>query len=237
MQHSLIESRDCMSNKLLIWDLPLRIFHWSLVLTLGGLWYTSEQDNGYFEYHFLLGYIALGLVIFRLVWGFLGTKHSLFVNFVTSPSELKGYWQSNSKTYAGHNPAGSLMVVFMLITILAQAVSGLFLTDDIIFSGPYYGSVGDGLERIFNFVHRNGFDIILAAIVFHVVAVLYYEKIKKQTLVAAMVHGKKSAKLLSEGSGIKSSKLLLALILSVIVVAFVYWLVVINAPVVEEYYY
>ncbi len=237
MQYSLIESRDCMTNKLLIWDVPLRIFHWSLVLTLVGLWYTSEQDNGYFEYHFLLGYIALGLVIFRLVWGFLGTKHSLFVNFVTSPTELKGYLQSNSKTYAGHNPAGSLMVVFMLITILAQAVSGLFLTDDIIFSGPYYGSVGDGLERVFNLVHRNGFDVILAAIILHIAAVLFYEKVKGEALIGAMVHGKKSDKFVSKNSGIKSSKLLVALLLVVVVTVFVYWLVVLNAPVVEEYYY
>lgn len=226
-----------MTNKLLIWDLPLRIFHWSLVLTLGGLWFTSEQDNGYFEYHFLLGYIALGLVIFRLVWGFIGTKHSLFRNFVTSHTELRGYLQSTSQTYAGHNPAGSLMVVFMLTTILAQAVSGLFLTDDIIYSAPYYGTVGEGLEQIFNLVHRNGFNVILAAIVLHIAAVLYYEMVKKQALVGAMMHGKKSAKLISKDSAIKRSKLLMALFLALVVAAFVYWLVVLNAPVVEEYYY
>jgi len=65
-----------MTTKYLIWDLPLRIFHWVLVISLLATWYTSDQDNGLIDYHLICGYTVLGLIVFRIVWGFIGTRHS-----------------------------------------------------------------------------------------------------------------------------------------------------------------
>ena len=228
-------------EKHLIWDLPLRIFHWLLVLSIAAAWYTSEQDNGLIEYHLLTGYFVLGLITFRIVWGFLGTTHSKFINFFPSLNKviiyIQSFKQAKPLNYPGHNPLGSLMVFFMLTIILLQAVSGLFMNDDIFTSGPYYGSVDTELESVFVFIHRNGFNLILAAILFHICAVIFYERVKKQALVLSMLTGKKSAKLVDKKDSITHSKIVLAILVSIIAAGFIYWLVVINAPIIEEYYY
>ena len=230
-----------MTTQFLIWDLPLRIFHWSLVICLFGSWYTSNQDNGLIEYHLTLGYITLGLIIFRLLWGIVGTTHSRFSQFIPSLTKLSLYIKHfNSKDiqhHPGHNPLGSLMVVFMLSVILLQAVSGLFMNDDIFTSGPYYGTLNERLEAIATFIHRNGFDVILATVVMHIVAIVFYTFFKKKSLVQPMITGKKSSDEVTKKDSISHSKIGLAILITILVSIFVYWLVVINAPVIEEYFY
>ncbi|MGB1201530.1 MAG: cytochrome b/b6 domain-containing protein [Cognaticolwellia aestuarii] len=225
----------------LIWDLPLRIFHWLLVLSIGASWYTSDQDNGLIEYHLLVGYFALGLIVFRILWGFLGTTHSKFIHFFPSLKKIIAYIQSFKQAdpvhYAGHNPLGSLMVFFMLITILLQAVSGLFMDDDIFTTGPYSGSINSSVESVLVYIHRNGFNLILAAIALHISAVIFYERVKKQALISAIITGKKSARMVNKKDSISHSKIGLAILISIVVAGFIYWLVVLNAPVIEEYYY
>ncbi|SEK34845.1 Cytochrome b [Colwellia chukchiensis] len=225
----------------LIWDLPLRLFHWLLVLSIAASWYTSKQDNGLIDYHLLTGYFTLGLIVFRLLWGFFGTTHAKFRNFIPSFKKVSAYIRHfNSDApehYPGHNPLGSLMVFFMLAVILLQAVSGLFMNDEIFTSGPYSGAINGKLEAIFITIHRHGFDYILAAIALHVFAVLYYVSVKKQALISAIITGKKSAQVVNKKDSISRSKLGLAILISLLVAAFVYWLVVINAPVIEDYYY
>ena len=225
----------------LIWDLPLRLFHWLLVLSISASWYTSNQDNGYIEYHLLVGYFTLGLIIFRILWGFIGTTHAKFINFFPSLSKvvlyIKAFNQEKTLKYPGHNPLGSLMVFFMLSTVLIQAISGLFMNDDIFTYGPYNSSVSSELEAIFIFIHRNGFNLILGAIALHIAAIVYYVGVKKQALISAMFTGKKSANEVNKKDSISHSKIGLAILLSIAVAGFVYWLVVINAPVIEEYYY
>jgi cytochrome b len=225
----------------LIWDLPLRLFHWLLVLSIVASWYTSKQDNGLIEYHLQVGYFTLGLILFRSLWGFLGTTHAKFSNFFPSLNKLLSYIQAFNQpktiNYPGHNPLGSLMVFFMLITIFLQAVSGLFMHDDIFTNGPYYGAIDNNLEAIFVYIHRNSFNVILGAIALHLCAVIFYERVKKQALISAMITGKKSAKMVDKKDSISHSKIGLAILISFIVAGFIYWLVVINAPVIEEYYY
>jgi len=228
-----------MTTKYLIWDLPLRIFHWVLVATIAVSWYTADQDNGLIDYHLICGYVALGLMVFRILWGFFGTRHSQFKNFIPTPNKLINYVKQNeqAKEPAGHNPLGSLMVVFMLTIILLQAISGLFMNDDIFTAGPYNGAIDKDIEAILVFIHRNSFDFILGAIAMHIIAIIGYKKFKNKSLVLPMITGKKSSKDVSESDGIKHSKIILAVIIALAVAAFVYWLVIINAPVVEEYYY
>jgi cytochrome b len=230
-----------MSAKYLIWDLPLRIFHWLLVISIFGSWYTSNQDNGLIDYHLTLGYFTLGLVVFRLVWGFVGTTHSRFSQFIPSLGRLIAYAKSfrspSSPSHPGHNPMGSLMVVFMLTIILLQAISGLFMNDDIFTSGPYYGTLDENMESIAVFIHRNGFNVIIGAVVLHIAAIIFYQVFKGQSLVPPMLTGKKSSDDVTKKDSISHSKIGLAILITLLVAAFIYWLVVINAPVIEEYYY
>lgn len=232
--------------KRLIWDLPLRIFHWCFVLTIFGAWYTSEQEGELIDLHIQLGYVALSLLIFRILWGIIGSKHARFLSFIPSPKILMQYLKTSKKRVntstkkkdgAGHNPLGALMVVLMITLISLQAVSGLFISDDVFSSGPYYGSLSKEFEQVMSFLHHNTFDFMIAAIVLHLTAIAYYWRIKKQNLILPMITGKKPAHLVSEADVIPHSKIFLAIIVAIGCCIFVYWLVVVNAPVAEAFYY
>jgi cytochrome b len=240
-------------QKLLIWDLPLRIFHWLFALTIVGAWYTSEQGSDFIEYHMLLGYFAIGLLVFRIAWGVLGPRHARFSQFMPSMSTLITYVKcikSKQSYYSpGHNPLGSLMVVLMIVLITLQAVSGLFINDDVFSSGPYYDSVSKNVEAVMVFLHHHIFDYVIAAIVLHLIAIFYYVRIKKINIILPMITGNKLARDIDQNTdetskeglhdkvAIKHSKLWVAAGVILLTILFVYWLVVLNAPVVEEYYY
>ncbi len=228
-----------LSEKHLIWDLPLRIFHWSFAFTVLAAWYTAENKEDYIELHIQLGYVALTLIIFRILWGIIGPKHARFSQFLPSPKTLFAYLtQSKIDTSSpGHNPMGALMVILMISLISAQSISGLFINDDVFSSGPYYGSINSNLEKIMFFLHHNTFDFMIGAIALHISAISYYWRIKKQNLVTPMITGKKTSEQAKASDAIPHSKLILAGVLALCCAVFVYWLVVINAPIVEEFYY
>lgn len=231
-----------MKKELLIWDLPLRIFHWSFACTILAAWYTSEQDGELIDLHMQLGYIALALLIFRVLWGVIGPKHARFSQFLPSPKKLISYLKKSNQDDStldspGHNPLGALMVVLMIVLVTLQAVSGLFINDDIFSSGPYYGSLGKDVEKVMSFLHHNTFNLMIAAIALHLSAIAYYWWVKKQNLVLPMITGKKSAELINDVDVIPHSKIVLAIIIAIVCSAFVYWLVVVNAPVIEAFYY
>lgn len=228
-----------MTNKILVWDLPTRLFHWFLVLSLVAAWYTSDGEKGLIDIHLIIGYVILGLISFRLIWGLVGTKYARFSHFFPTRQRLHLY-QQQSKTNQlhenmGHNPIGALMVFLMLFLILSQAISGLFMNDDVFTTGPYYSSVDGSIQDIMSFIHRNVFDVIMIAAALHILAACYYLFLKKLNLILPMITGYKHSE--NEEKGIRSSKLIVALIVAVIVVAFLYWLLVINVPVEEEYYF
>ncbi len=228
-----------MTQKHLIWDLPLRIFHWSFAFTILACWYTSEQEGEMVERHMQLGYVALTLIVFRILWGVIGPKHARFSQFIPSANTLINYLHPKkvSKATPGHNPLGALMVVLMIVLITLQAVSGLFINDDIFSSGPYYGSIGNDLEKIMAFIHHNVFDFMIAAIALHIAAIAYYWRIKKQNLVLPMITGKKPSTQVNAVDAIPHSKIILACIIAACCIGFIYWLVIINAPIIEEFYY
>lgn len=229
-----------MTNKLLIWDIPVRLFHWLLVISLLASWYTSDGERGLIDYHLKLGYFILGLIIFRIIWGVFGTKYAKFSQFIPKRAALFNYLQNfkqeKNYTTVGHNPLGGLMVVFMLALILSQAISGLFMHDDVFTAGPYYESASSSVQRFMSFIHNNVFDVIIIVSILHISAVFYYLLVKKANLILPMITGYKAN---SDGNkrGIKSSKVLLALIIILIVAIFLYWLLVLNIPVEEEFYY
>ena len=225
----------------LVWDLPLRLFHWLLVISIMLSWYTSEQEGEMIELHMKSGYLILALVIFRVIWGFAGTKHSRFSQFYPSPSRLITYINEQKRgiknKHAGHNPLGSLMIFLMIILILLQSTSGLFINDDIFSAGPYYGTLSAEMEKVMQFIHHNVFNLIIGAIFMHLSAIVYYRFTLKTDLVTPMFTGTKSADDIHSNDAISHSKILVAIIIALAVAAFIYWLVVINVPVEEEYFY
>jgi len=227
------------TEKHLIWDLPLRIFHWGFAVTILAAWYTAEQGSDLVEIHMKLGFAALALITFRILWGIIGPKHARFSQFFPTPKKLIAYLRPSKtdKSTAGHNPLGALMVILMILLISAQAISGLFINDDVFSSGPYYGSISNDLEKIMKFLHHNVFDFMIAAIVLHIAAITFYWRVKKENLVLPMITGKKSITQVKASDAIPHSKIILGCIVAICCVIFVYWLVVINAPVIEEFYY
>jgi cytochrome b len=219
-----------MKKQHLIWDLPLRIFHWTFAATIVGCWATHELGSDYIDWHMRLGYTAMTLVLFRVVWGFVGTKHSKFKHFVVGPSSIFDYLKFGKSKSVGHNPLGSLMVVGMLFMVVIQSMSGLFVDDEIFTTGPYFNAFGDSVDDLMNTIHHNAFDVIGIAVALHIVAIIFYQKVKKQNLVKPMITGYKSSDDVSEAEGIKGSRIMLAVAVALLCAAFVYWLVVINAP-------
>jgi cytochrome b len=230
-----------MKTHYLIWDLPLRLFHWLLVSTFFSLWITAELGSEYMQYHMYCGYFMLFLLCFRIIWGIVGTTHSRFLSFIPTWPRLKSYLKPSS-TYdklkpAGHNPLGAGMVFLMLLLLSAQAISGLFITDDVYSSGPYYGTLEGDWEKLFKRLHDVCFALLQACVALHISAIAFYKIAKKKSLVLPMLTGKKSSKDVNANDAINGSKLILALLVTAVVAAFIYWLVVINVPAAEDYYY
>lgn len=230
-----------MNKKSLVWDLPLRIFHWLFAVTIFALWYTAEQEGDLIDIHMTLGYVALGLLTFRVIWGIIGPKHARFAQFIPSPNRVINYLKclkNKQSFYApGHNPLGALMVILMIVLVSLQAISGLFINDDIFSAGPYYGSLSDEFGKVMSFIHHNIFDYMIIAIALHIGAIIFYWLVKKQNLVLPMITGNKKADEVKEEDKISGSRIVLAIIIAALTAAFIYWLVVLNIPVVEEYYY
>lgn len=233
-----------MSEKRLVWDLPLRLFHWVLVLSIAASWYTAENSEEYVTYgdnvvsytqiHFWLGYWALGLIIFRVIWGFIGPQHARFTQFLKGPRQVLGYagkfLKRDSPASIGHNPMGGWVVVLMLLMIGAQAVTGLFLIDNTeIYPAPFNPSVDAALAGKFGSFHHWNFNVLLGVIGLHVFAILFYLFFKRQNLIKAMLTGHKPADLVPTEHGIKGSQLVKALIVAIVAAGAVY-LVLEQAP-------
>jgi cytochrome b len=227
-------------HRRLVWDLPVRLFHWLLVIALVAAWYTSDGERGLIEYHLQIGYFVLGLILFRLIWGVIGTHHAKFSSFFPTKSRFIAYSKSTKKdkkhTTIGHNPVGALMVFATLVLFLAQAVSGLFMKDDVFTTGPYFDSVSNSVQKLMSQIHHNAFDIIVAFAILHIAAILYYFFGKKINLISAMITGYKFRQEENEKI-VKSSKLPLAIVVVLLVSLFLYWLLVLNIPVEEEFYF
>ena len=179
--------------KVRIWDLPVRLFHWAIVLLVPALWATHEWDL--MDIHILLGEIMLGLVLWRLLWGVLGSSTARFAGFVRGPRAVLGYLTGKSGRSFGHNPLGGWSVVAMLLVLVAQIGVGLFASDeDGIYAGPLSRHMPD-LDSAHELVewHETLFWILVGLIALHVLAILYYLIVKRDDLVTPMVTGRRAA--------------------------------------------
>jgi cytochrome b len=216
-----------------VWDLPVRITHWLLVVGIAGSYLTNKLGVQYFKYHLWFGYLVVVLAAFRIVWGLVGTRHARFTSFLRGPRATWDYLRAALRRQGGqtpgHNPLGAWMVVFLLLALLAQGITGLFANDEIFNTGPLYGYISDSLSLALTSWHRRLFDWILIAVLLHVLAVFAHRVLAGHDLIGPMFTGRKHAALVPEHEAIESSRLWLALALFVALIATVSWLVV-HAP-------
>ena len=196
---SLKEESQLGVTETLVWDLPLRLFHWALALSLVGSWVTAEAGFDWTETHFLFGYTALGLISFRLLWGLLGTAHARFSNFLTGPKavinalgQLKQKTPPGEVSHVGHGPVGGWASVVLLALVLTQAVSGLFISDDIFYAGPYNSAVSSSLADYLGWLHHTNFNILSATIALHLITITWYLLGKKENRIGPMLTGNKN---------------------------------------------
>jgi cytochrome b len=221
------------NKNLKVWDLPVRIFHWTLVLAIIGSYVSYRAGIEYFIYHLWCGYTVVVLVSFRIVWGVIGTYHARFWNFVRGPIDTLRYGadllRGKDARYLGHNPLGAIMVIVLLLGLLVQGITGLFGNDEILNFGPLYGYVSNELSLDLTSLHRSLFYWIMAAVAIHVLAVLGHRVFKKEKLVSAMFTGHKPAVPGNTAIQIRSSRLWLALAVLALVIGVLVWFVK-NAP-------
>lgn len=177
-----------------VWDLPTRLFHWTLVLLMIAQWWTAEQSST-MNWHLWGGYAVLMLVLFRLIWGFIGSETARFSHFVRGPGAALEYFKAllcgATPHYHGHNPMGAWSIVALLLLLLIQAVTGLFANDDIMIEGPLYDWVSKGTSDWLTTVHKLNFNLLLALIALHLSAVFFYLLVKRENLIHPMLSGQK----------------------------------------------
>jgi cytochrome b len=175
-----------------VWDAPTRLFHWAIVLL--GFSYISIQKD-WLQLHFLSGYTILTLLLFRLLWGLVGSETARFRNFLRSPLEgfrhLAHFPKREPDTEIGHNAAGGWMVLAMLLALLAQVSTGLFSNDDATTEAPLAHHIGKAASDRLSALHGTIFNVILGLVALHVVAIIAYALVKRHDLVRPMVTGRK----------------------------------------------
>lgn len=199
----------------LVWDWPLRVFHWALAVSLGVSFATHYMGIEWFEWHRRAGYVALVLVCFRIAWGFFGPRYARFASFVRGPRAVFDY-MSGRQPYpkAGHNPLGGLSVLVLLAVVAFQAGTGLFANDEIANAGPFYGWVTQETSNRLTALHALSSKLVMGLVALHLLAVAWYDFVRRAGLVRAMWTGRKPG-----AEGIASSRGLLALGIVVALVA------------------
>jgi len=196
-----------MSNRILVWDVPTRVFHWLLVVSFTVAFLTAESERNR-DIHVEFSYILLGLLAFRLLWGFIGTHYARFGSFLFGPGEvviyLKSLVERKPAHYVGHNPAGSVAIWLLLILGLASGVSGVLVYEEI---------GGDVLEEIHDVVSY----AMLAVVAVHISGVVVSSLMHRENLVLSMITGRKSD---GQNKGINRSYAWLGVIMLMAVVAF-----------------
>ena len=173
-----------------VWDLPVRLFHWLLVVCVVGAVISVKLGGGAMKWHGLFGQAIVGLIAFRLVWGVMGSTTARFAGFVRGPSAILAYLQGRWHGI-GHNPLGALSVLGLLALVGFQAISGLFTYDDISFYGPMADMVKAATTTQITGLHRLAEPFIYILVALHIGAILFYTFVKKDSLVKPMITGDK----------------------------------------------
>lgn len=185
------------NKKIRVWDLPVRLFHWTLVVLLVVSYFTGQAGGAWMKFHFWSGYAILTLLLFRIVWGCVGSTTARFSDFVKGPGACLAHLRDlllGRRTYeVGHNPVGGAMVVLLLFAVLVQVAAGLFSadTDTGTVTGPLAHLVADKWIDRFTDFHAFWVNVLLILAGIHVLAAIFYLVWKRQNLIGAMVTGRK----------------------------------------------
>ena len=196
-----------MKRTLRIWDLPTRLFHWLLVLCIAGAVICVNIGGNLMQWHAYFGYSALSLVLFRVLWGFIGAVHSRFTTFVPSPQRLIAFLSGKEGSGLGHNPLGSLSVIALLLVVGIQASTGLFTDDDIAFQGPLAKYVPNATVSLISSIHALNSNILFGLIGLHLLAIAYYQWVKREPILMPMIQGDKDVDVERDGNGLPASAL------------------------------
>jgi cytochrome b len=208
-----------------VWDLPLRIFHWALAFCVIAAYISQSIGGNAMVWHGRFGLAVLGLVSFRLAWGFVGSTTARFRHFVRGPKAiaayLRGQWSGS-----GHNPLGALSVLVLLGVLLLLTLTGLFANDDIAFEGPLYALIDKDFSDRITKIHHWFEPVILILVGLHIAAIAFYVWVKKQPLVKPMMTGWKEVAEgeSASGGGLVAFLFSLALAIAVVVAASGVWL-------------
>lgn len=197
---NIAQSSESIERKALLWDAPVRLFHWLLALCILFSWITANA--GWMTVHLVLGVTVLILISFRIVWGIIGSSTARFGNFLTGPGRAVRYLSKSlgdhHQFHGGHNPAGGYMVIAMLTVLLLQASSGLFSNNDLGFAGPLADVVSKNASDEATILHAAIFHVLVMFIWLHMVAVFYYVLVKEDDLLSPMIKGEKPTSQLPE---------------------------------------
>ena len=214
-----------MSKKIRVWDLPTRVFHWALAVCVTGLFATGLTGGNWIVWHERFGFCVLALVLFRFVWGFIGSEPSRFTDFLRGPGALIAYLKTGVSPTQGHSPLGGLSVLGLLSLLLLQACTGLFVDDDIANKGPLADKVSGAWVALATKIHRINKYVLGAMVLLHLCAIIYYTFKKKQQLVGPMISGSREVAQTAPEPRVHSG--ITPWIVLALCAAFVYWLVAI----------
>ena len=219
-------------KKVRVWDLPTRIFHWTLAAGVIGLGLTGTVGGNAMVWHFRLGYAVLALLLFRIVWGLVGGRWSRFGAFIYAPQSVINYLKGQGKPEhgVGHSPIGAGSVFAMLAFLLAQVGSGLLSDDEIAFAGPLTRFVSNATVRLATHYHAEiGKWLLLGLVLLHVAAIVFYLR-RKHNLVGAMLHGDKELVLPAPSSRDDTASRVAALLILTLCGALSYWVSTLAMP-------
>jgi len=171
-----------------VWDVPTRLFHWLLVINFLVSWVSFELAR--MQVHLYAGYTMLALVLFRIVWGFLGSHHSRFSDFVRGPGAAMRYLRDGISPTPGHNPLGGWSVLALLGLLMVQAISGLFNADTEGTRAPYHHLLSEEQGNWVGLIHQLVFDALLVLVALHLLAIAFHTRYKNEPLLAAMIRGR-----------------------------------------------
>lgn len=187
------EKKTLPSHRVPVWDLSIRIFHWLLVLLVVLSFVTGKMGGTVMQYHEWSGVAVLVLLLFRLIWGFVGGAQARFSVFVTGPRKVfdyaRSFFRADAKHYLGHNPMGGWSIIAMLVTLSIQAGTGLFANDDILTEGPLFEWVSKDTSDWLTRIHHINQNVLVALVALHIGAILFYLVVKRENLVAPMITG------------------------------------------------
>lgn len=180
-----------MKKTIRVWDLPIRLFHWLLVLCIAGSLISINLGDSAIEWHAYFGYSILTLLIFRIIWGFVGSRHARFASFFPTRKAMMDYLHGKAPRILGHNPLGALSIFALLLVLSIQVLTGLFVDDEIAFQGPLAKYAPSAVVSFLSEVHAGNQVVIYTLITIHIIAIWFYKKYKGENLVKPMISGDK----------------------------------------------